>query len=255
MSEGSVESSYRPGYEIAAERILEMIVEQELLPGDRLPTEQSLAETLGLSRSVTREAIKVLAAIGRVSAQRGRGLYVGAGSPSQGGLLSGDRFVPGRIDHVEQLLEFRMVQEVYAAREAASRATPPDLNQLRAALAECAAALESGDRVRWEEADTSFHLGVAKASGNEFIRSALESVRQLQKQVVLLGLHGGPGGSLDDAQAEHEAILAAIAAGEGDAAAEAARTHLRRTIDGYRDAITLLVLDSSGVSKSSTHLA
>lgn len=246
MSDETPESGYRPGYEIAAERILEMIVEQELLPGDRLPTEQSLADALGLSRSVTREAIKVLAAIGRVSAQRGRGLYVGGGSPAQGGLLSGHQFIPGRIDHVEQLLEFRMVQEVFAAQEAAVKATPPDINLLSAALAACARALESGDREQWEEADTRFHLGVAKASGNEFVRSALDSVRHLQKQVVLLALHGGSGGSLHDAQTEHEAILTAITSGNADAAAEAARRHLRHTIDGYRDEISRLLVTAPG---------
>jgi DNA-binding FadR family transcriptional regulator len=236
-------SGYRPGYEIAAERILEMIVERELQPGDRLPTEQELADELGLSRSVTREAVKVLAAIGRVSAQRGRGLYVGKGSSTQqASLLSGYQFIPGRMDHVEQLLEFRLVQETFAAGEAATKATPPDLNQLAEALAEGAHALDIDDRKLWEEADTRFHLGIAKASGNDFIWSALESVRQLQQQVVVLALHGGPGGSLEVALREHGEILDAIRAGNPAEASDAARRHLRNTIDGYREEIARVLV-------------
>ncbi|MGK9146047.1 FadR family transcriptional regulator [Plantibacter flavus] len=233
---------YRPGYEIAAERIIELIVERDLAPGDRLPTEQNLADQLGVSRSVTREAIKVLAAIGRVSAQRGRGLYVGRGTAaSSGSLLAGHRFVPGRIEQVEQLLEFRLVQEVYSAGQAARKATPPVLNLLDEAITDAARALEDDDRSLWADADTRFHLAIAQASGNEFIRSALEGVRQLQEQVVVLALHGGSGGSLRTAHDEHVAILAAIRAGDATAASEASRLHLQHTIEGYREEIASLV--------------
>jgi GntR family transcriptional repressor for pyruvate dehydrogenase complex len=242
---GESASGYRPGYELAAERILEMIVEQELKPGDRLPTEQELAERFGLSRSVTREAIKILAAIGRVSAQRGRGLYVGTGTTGQSSLLAGHQFVPGRIEQVEQLLEFRIVQETFAAHEAATKATPPDINVLVRALEDCDTALENGDRELWQDADTRFHLGIAKASGNAFIWSALESVRQLQQQVVLLALHGAPGGSLQIAQREHEEILDAIRGGRADEASDAARRHLRHTVDGYRDEIAQMLAAAS----------
>jgi GntR family transcriptional repressor for pyruvate dehydrogenase complex len=232
---GESASGYRPGYELAAERILEMIVEQELRPGDRLPTEQELADRFGLSRSVTREAVKVLAAMGRVSAQRGRGLYVGSGT------TAAQPNMPGRIEQVEQLLEFRMVQEVFAAEEAARKATPPDLNLLSAALGDCDRALAADDRALWEEGDTRFHLGIAKASGNNFVRAALESVRQLQQQVVLLALHGGSGGSLEAAQNEHAEILSAIRGGRPEEAADATRRHLRHTIDGYRDEIASII--------------
>jgi GntR family transcriptional regulator, transcriptional repressor for pyruvate dehydrogenase complex len=226
---------YRPGYELAAERILEMIVSRGLAPGDRLPSEQALAEQMGLSRSVTREAIKVLTAIGRVSAQRGRGLYVGAAADApQSSLLSGHRFIPGDPDQVEQLLKFRLVQEVAAAREAALNATPPDLRVLRQAIADCDQALGSGDRDMWADADTRFHVGLAAASGNAFLRAAVESARRLQEQVVVLGLHGGTGGSLDEAQVEHRAIYAAVLTGEPDKAGQAAAQHIEHTVVGYR---------------------
>ena len=70
---------YRPGYEVVAEQILQFIAEHELSPGDRMPTEKELAAQLGASRTVVREAVKILSATGRVSAQKGRGLYVADG--------------------------------------------------------------------------------------------------------------------------------------------------------------------------------
>src|SRR3954470_16139886 len=69
---------YRPGYELVAERLLQHIAEQNLCPGDRLPTEQGLAELLGTTRNQMREAVKVLAAIGRLNVRRGAGIFVAA---------------------------------------------------------------------------------------------------------------------------------------------------------------------------------
>src|SRR5438270_3637832 len=115
---------YRPGYEVVAERILEHIASCGLRPGDRMPTENDLAAQLGTSRTVVREAVKILSALGRVSAQKGRGLYVADG----GGMLGTGRwasfFLPTDLDHVYMLFEFRRVQEMETSRLAASRATP-----------------------------------------------------------------------------------------------------------------------------------
>src|SRR6266700_5223638 len=79
LEEGT-SSTYRPQYEIAAEKIVEFISNAELKPGDRLPTEQKLGEQLGMSRGIVREAIKSLAAGGLVTVRKGAGLYV-AGDP------------------------------------------------------------------------------------------------------------------------------------------------------------------------------
>jgi len=109
---------YRPGYELAAERLLEYISEENLRPGDRLPTEQGLAEILGTTRNVTREAVKVLAAIGRLSVRRGAGIFVASG----GALLGEDElahFQPTDMEHVLMLLDYRRLIE----SENAPRAT------------------------------------------------------------------------------------------------------------------------------------
>src|SRR5690242_5993978 len=64
--------AYRPRYELVAEEILQLIGELLLGPGDRMPTEKELAARLGTSRTVVRDAVKILSATGRVSAQKGQ---------------------------------------------------------------------------------------------------------------------------------------------------------------------------------------
>src|SRR5437899_1552918 len=64
-SAGPSARAYRPGYELVAEQILQLIAESQLRPGDRLLTENELASRLGTSRTVVREAVKILSAIGR----------------------------------------------------------------------------------------------------------------------------------------------------------------------------------------------
>ncbi|MDX6328814.1 MAG: hypothetical protein QOI83_1197, partial [Streptomycetaceae bacterium] len=78
QEDGAGGERYRPGYELVAERLLQHIAEQNLRPGDRLPTEQGLAELLGTTRNQMREAVKVLAAIGRLNVRRGAGIFVAA---------------------------------------------------------------------------------------------------------------------------------------------------------------------------------
>src|SRR5918911_253240 len=128
---------YRPGYELVAERILQLIAELRLRPGDRMPTENELATRLGTSRTVVREAVKILSAIGRVRAQKGRGLYVA----DDGGMLGSSRwegfFLPTDLDHVYRLFEFRQVQEAAASRLAATHATPAELRAIEAAAETC----------------------------------------------------------------------------------------------------------------------
>src|SRR6476660_864373 len=129
--------SYRPGYELVAERILELIAGSGLRPGDRMPTENELAAQLGTSRTVVREAGKILSALGRVSAQKGRGLYVADDEGMLGSSRWGGFFLPTDLDHVYMLFEFRRVQETAASRLAATRATPAELRTIESAAQLC----------------------------------------------------------------------------------------------------------------------
>ncbi|WP_333768368.1 FadR/GntR family transcriptional regulator [Streptomyces sp. IBSBF 2435] len=225
---------YRPGYERVAEEILRLIGESGLRPGDRMPTENQLASRLGTSRTVVREAVKILSAIGRVRAQKGRGLFVANDQGMLGSSLWGSFFLPADLDHVYRLFEFRRVQEAAASRLAAVRATPADLRAIEEAAGVCREGHVTGRRELFDRGDDDFHLSVAKASQNPFLVDAVREARRLQRQSSVIGLHGTVGGHAEEAVAEHAAIHQAIRDGDAEAAARAAAVHLDQTLEDYR---------------------
>lgn len=230
---GAQPAGYRPGYELAAERILRLISELALAPGDRMPTEKELASRLGTSRTVVREAVKILSATGRVSVQKGRGLYVADGGGRLVGRSWGGFFLPTNLDHIFMLFEFRRVQEMEASRLAAARASPAELRTIEAAVQACRHGHASGDAAQFEEGDEAFHAGVAAASHNFFLLAAVREARALQRRASVIGLLG-VGGHAAGAVVEHEAIYQAIAEGEPEAAAQATSVHLGNTLKDYR---------------------
>ena len=224
---------YRPRYELVAEQILQLISELALHPGDRMPTEKDLAARLGTSRTVAREAVKILSATGRVSAQKGRGLYVADSESMLGARQWGGFFVPTNLDHIFMLFEFRRLQEMQASRLAARRASPSELRVIEAAVRTCRDGYTSGNNAEFDQGDDDFHLGVAAASHNFFLVSAVREARMLQRQASVIGLRG-VGGHADAAVDEHEAIYRAIRDGEPEAAAQATSVHLDNTLEDYR---------------------
>jgi DNA-binding FadR family transcriptional regulator len=222
------DGSYRPGYELVAEQLLEYIAGQNLRPGDRLPTEAGLAEILGASRNVTREAVKVLAAIGRLSVRRGAGIFVAEAS---GGLADDhlSRFRPTSMEDVLMLLDYRTVIESETARRAAGLATPIEVRAVREGAQSSLTAAQQNDVHAFARADETFHDAVGAASHNVFLRSSVAGVRRLASQSDVLLFHGDAPGSLEVAARQHLAIAEAVAAGEADLASELMVEHIATT--------------------------
>ncbi|WP_055531820.1 FadR/GntR family transcriptional regulator [Streptomyces graminilatus] len=232
-----VRRDYRPGYEIVAEQILEYIAEARMVAGDRLPTEIDLAQTLNTSRAVVREAVKILSALGRVRAHKGRGLFV---ADDEGMLITsrwGGFFRPVDIDHVLMLFEFRRVQEMSASSLAATRATPSELRTIEIAMQQCRHGYVNRQVEVFNQADEDFHAAVTAASHNTFLASAVRDARRLQRQSSAIGIHDNLGENTRYAVEEHEAIFRAIRDGRPEEAAEATAVHLDRTLEDYRRVI------------------
>jgi GntR family transcriptional regulator, transcriptional repressor for pyruvate dehydrogenase complex len=226
-------SAYRPGYERIAEQILELIARSDLRPGDRMPTEIEIAAQLGTSRTVVREAIKILSALGRIKAQKGRGLYV-ADDDGMLGMRWGGFFLPTDLDHIYMLFEFRRVQEAEASRLAATRATPTELRAIGAAEQLCREGHMTGKPEVFRRGDNEFHLSIAAASHNPFLVAAVREARRLLMQSATIGLHGTLGGHAAEAVEEHAAIYQAIRDGEPAEAARLATVHLDKTLADYQ---------------------
>ena len=225
--------AYRPGYELIAEQILELIARSQLLPGDRMPTENEIAGQLGTSRTVVREAIKILSALGRIKAQKGRGLYV-ADDDGMLGMRWGGFFLPTDLDHIYMLFEFRRVQEAEASRLAATRATPTELRAIEAAEQLCREGHVTGQPELFSRGDDDFHHSIAAASHNPFLVAAVREARRLLMQSAVIGLRGTLGGHAAEAVEEHAAIYQAIRDGEPAEAAHFATVHLDKTLEDYR---------------------
>jgi DNA-binding FadR family transcriptional regulator len=238
---------YRPGYELIAERLLQYIAEENLRQGDRLPTEQGLAEILGTTRNVVREAVKVLAAMGRLSVRRGAGIFVASG----GAVLGEDElahFQPTDMEHVLMLLDYRRLIESENARRAASIANPVEVRAIRQSAEDSAVDGVREQPETFTLADAKFHGAVAVAAHNVFLQAAVATVRRFAAQSDLLLFHGAAPGSLAEAGRQHVAIAEAIADGDADRAAGLMTAHIETTQRQFERRIRDRLFDLGGHS-------
>ena len=218
------EDGHRPAYETAASKITALISSTGLKPGDRLPTEHELSEQLGVSRTVVREAVKVLVATGLVYTRRGSGLYVdNKVSPFATTML--DSLTPFDPSDVISLYEFRLTLEPQAARLAAERITPHELRELREMVALNRQSAETQQRQQFRETDAAFHRTIAEATHNPFLASTIATTTRAQSWVFDIAAGRTLVLLLSYAE-QHATILEAIQEGEPDAAAHAMQVHL-----------------------------
>lgn len=213
----------RAAYETIAAKIAEMIATSELKAGDRLPTEHELSEQLGVSRTVIREAVKVLVATGQVYTRRGSGLYVANKSSQQTIVL--DSLTPVDPTQVISLYEFRFLVEVPAARLAAERITPHELRELREAVLLSRSSAETQHRQQFRESDGAFHRVVAQATHNPFLSSTIATTTRTQDWVFDIAAGRTQALLLSYAE-QHAAILEAIQEGQPETAAQRMQAHL-----------------------------
>lgn len=208
---------------LVASSISREIAQGRLRSGDRLPTEQALATTFGVSRNVVREAIAKLRSEGRVWSQQGRGAFVAdTANPT---VLSIDRDALQKGDAFKSLFELRGILEVHAAALAARRRSKDDLVRMQEALASMTASPYGS--VQWLKKDLEFHIAIARATGNAYIVQFIGFVSEKVRDSILVA--GASHASDEMARAtlvEHERIRVAVKAGDPAGAQEAMRVHL-----------------------------
>jgi GntR family transcriptional repressor for pyruvate dehydrogenase complex len=222
-------------YQAVATRIMQLIAETGLKPGDRLPTERELGRELGVSRHTVSQAVKVLAVSGVLRSRQGSGIYVTRTSPpTASGFI--DVTVRGDPEQVQQLCEFRMTLEMQTARLAAERSTPRFLRRIEDAALATQTSAERQEARQFTEADTDFHLGIAEATGNAYLISAVATVIRLQfwASDTAMGSDGGKPGSPITAAAQHLAIFQRIRDGDAEAAALAMQQHIQSFFESYQ---------------------
>jgi GntR family transcriptional repressor for pyruvate dehydrogenase complex len=233
---GSIPTSYEPPprrYIAVVETIMSAIGTGHLGPGDRLPSEQVLASRCGASRPTVRDGLLVLELFGVLEIRPRSGAYVTAH-----GAQTAARF-PNLFDSSpRELLEARQQIEPGVARLCAHRMDKKSLSLVEGLVDACEGALSarSGDHVdEFLLLSHEFHAVLATHCGNETLATITKQLVDLSRHPLwqmVNGLHVRSVQTRGEQIAEHRVILAAIAAGDDAAAADAMTGHLRALSSG-----------------------
>ncbi|MGE0808139.1 MAG: FadR/GntR family transcriptional regulator [Burkholderiaceae bacterium] len=219
--------------ERVTELLLSGITGGQYALGDVLPPEQSIAEQIGVSRTVLREAVARLKAEGYVTSKQGRGLIVTANRRSA--VLKMHAAEVGDVDEVLAIVELRQGLEVAAAALAAQRRTEDDLVTMKAAVDRMGAAIKSGNVAAGVQADLDFHRAIAVATRNDHYVRLFGFIAELYKKNLSMSREESKrAGRAAYAQAEHERLYAAIEQGDVEQARECAATHVANTAKRLR---------------------
>ena len=214
-----------------------LILEGVLRDGDRLPAERELSKRFDVSRPILREALKELEARGLVESRHGGGTFVAD--------VVGRIFSKPLIDLIgrhhkatQDYLEYRRELEGLTAELAATRATDFDRDILTRVIERMRAAHESGDFDAELEADVELHNAIGESAHNIILLHTLRACYRLLTQGIFFhrsSVFGAPG-ARDHLLAQHEAIYAAIMAGDPRAAKAAAQNHIDFVAAAAREA-------------------
>jgi GntR family transcriptional repressor for pyruvate dehydrogenase complex len=205
------------------EAVEELIIDNELSPGDRLPSERMLAEKFDVSRTVIREAVQALVAKGLLEVRRGSGTVVcrpatASVSKSMSLLLQ----VGGSNESYDKVHEVRTMLEVRIAELAAERRTDTDLMRLERALDRMIS--DDHDRTSFSSADVAFHSALAIAARNDLLVVLHDSIADVMLAVRQRAFDTE--GSVLRAHSHHRRVFEAVRAGDPVAAARSMAEHL-----------------------------
>ena len=193
--------------DLAYERIRNLVLADELAPGERLG-QVELAERFGISRTPVREALRRLAGEGLVDFHSNRGF----------------RVADLGLDAVLRRLEVRAILEPGIARLTAERRTGQDVKQLRAAISREERA-RSG--IAAHDASRDFHMILARASGNDELVRVFESLWLVEVGRRLLSRRSAISDWQTEDIEEHHKIATAVAEGRADDAERLMAEHVR----------------------------
>jgi len=220
---GPIDLSKREGTSVSISRqLLDYLLSGRVQPGERLPPERKLAETLGVGRSVIREALKSLTLLGLLEVRLGDGTYVKRIDAEilpqsiEWGLALG-------VHDVIDLLDARRHLDVILVGLAAQRHDDRDIADLRGSVAAMKAARH--DRVRFGSAQTAFLRAIAEVAGNDVLSGAVTTIRTLLQ--VWVARVPWTAGFVDAEVIDYGAVVDAVAAGD----AVAARVAMGRASD------------------------
>ena len=201
------ENAYLPLRDVVFQTLRQAILKGELQPGERL-MEIKLAETLGVSRTPIREAIRKLELEGLVVMVPRKGAAVANISEKD----------------TKDVLEVRRTLEMFAVEVACDRITAEQLVQLKDAAKAFEASKGSMDLIRIAETDMQFHEIIYEATHNERLVQMLNNLRENMYRYRIEYLKDS--NYYDSLVGEHREILSAIENGDKETARMCMRNHI-----------------------------
>lgn len=217
-----------------AARIMAMIAEGNLTPGQRLPGERQLAEKMGVSRVSVRAALQSLKAQGFLEAVQGGGTRILAAAGDMTSPLG--ELAKVKEQNLHDLAEIRALLEGWAARRAAERASDEQIGQL-GELLKAMDAQKAGASKEKASQEFNFHYMVGRASGSAVYMHIMDVIRDIIASSLAFHhyeLFQEPAdGSLCVAQ--HKDVFEAIKNRDPKGAEDAMHSHLNWVLDAYED--------------------
>ena len=209
--------------EVALQAIRQLITEQGFGPGDALPSQRDLAVQLGVSRASLREALSSLSALGVISVQPGKGVFVQAPEPPVVGAGLSWPFA-AQASPVD-IFQLRYALEGFAAGLAAVTLTADELDALQDNVEAMRLELRAADFEAAARLDFEFHQKILLASGNQAMLSILSTSAQMFLESQKLPFIR-PERAMETWQ-EHRKILRGLARHASGAAQKAMQEHVR----------------------------
>jgi DNA-binding GntR family transcriptional regulator len=198
-----------------ASRIRDLIIEGVLAPGTRI-VETQLGQSLGVSRTPLREALKTLASEGLIELAAARGAVVKRFSEKE----------------VRDMLDVLAVLEGFAARLACERASDAGIAEMRALHDRMTAFYEAENRLEYYKLNQAFHSGLLRLSGNGALESAHLAIQSRLKRIRYVG--NSERQKWRNAMAEHERMIEHLEARDAERLAQALAEHMANTWERVR---------------------
>jgi GntR family transcriptional regulator, transcriptional repressor for pyruvate dehydrogenase complex len=229
--------------ELALDQLKRYIRSGGLKPGERLPSERDLAETLGVGRSSIREALKIFEAVGLVESRIGEGTFVTAQAGSSFGRTIG-LSLAAMGGTVMEIMDARRMLEVEAVRSAAERANDDDLRVLGLEVQRMEVSIESNP-LDYLTADMNFHRLIGRATHNGLVAHIITNLIDMLEE-SLRQMDRIPQYTFTERRATHREISEAIAKHDAKAAADAMGRHQQEAAELWKAVISLGTVSPDG---------
>lgn len=211
------------------DQMQELLIRGEWKPGDKLPSENELAEMFNVSRITIRQALQKLSVLGMVETRFGEGSFVKKADIGENMNALVPMVYLDKSSNL-QVFEFREIIDAEAAGLAAERATPDDVCDLEQIMQDMKKYEEAGNTKMFGQKDLEFHLKISQITGNSLLIQTnfiLRKILEVSMEDVIdkMGCH--------PAMYYHTQILDAIKNKDRNRAMELMREHIRNNKKYY----------------------